>query len=86
MRPKAFTLVKSWSEQEHESAKKILGPKAEHAPNRLLSRLFEHPHLNDIKEVKTKEKAVNFMKILNKRKIPITMLRSLSFRGIPGEV
>ena len=86
MRPKAFTLVKSRSELEHESAKKIMGPRPEHAPNRLLSQLFEHPHLQNIKDVKTKEKTVNFMKILNKRKIPITMLRSLSFRGIPGEV
>jgi TBC1 domain family member 13 len=35
--------------------------------------------------VKTKEKVVNFLKILNKRKIQITMLRSLSFRGIPEQ-
>ena len=35
---------------------------------------------------KQKELVVNFFKILNKRKIQITMLRSLAFRGIPGEV
>ena len=31
------------------------------------------------------EKTINFFKILNKRKVPISMLRSLSFRGIPGD-
>ena len=55
------------------------------APNLLLQRLFDHPNLKTIKDVKTKTQVINFMKILNKRKIPITMLRSLSFRGIPGD-
>ena len=55
------------------------------APNLLLQRLFDHPNFKTIKDVKTKTQVVNFMKILNKRKIPITMLRSLSFRGIPAD-
>ena len=29
---------------------------------------------------------INFLKILNRRKVEIPMLRSLSFRGIPSEV
>lgn len=33
-----------------------------------------------------KERTVNLMKVLCKRKINITMLRSLSFRGIPSEI
>ena len=33
-----------------------------------------------------KERSVNIMKVLSKRRIDITMLRSLSFRGIPSEV
>lgn len=33
-----------------------------------------------------KERVVNLMKVLNKRKINITMLRNLSFRGIPSEI
>lgn len=34
----------------------------------------------------TKERIVNLMKVLNKRKIDLPMLRSLSFRGIPSEI
>ena len=36
--------------------------------------------------MKTKETVINFLKILNRRKIEIAMLRSLSFRGIPTEI
>ena len=39
-----------------------------------------------MREIKPKEKTINFFKILNRRKVPISMLRSLSFRGIPSEV
>jgi len=79
------SLVKTQQDFEHEKAKKILGPRPDTAPNRLLAYLFAHPALKEIREVKTKEKVVNFLKILNKRKIQITMLRSLSFRGIPEQ-
>lgn len=33
-----------------------------------------------------KERVINFMKILGKRRINMLMLRSLSFRGIPNDV
>ena len=69
-----------------EQAKMIQGPKPENAPNRVLSDLFGHSQFHDMKNPKQKELVVNFFKILNKRKIQITMLRSLAFRGIPGEV
>ena len=36
--------------------------------------------------LKTKETVINFLKILNRRKIEIAMLRSLSFRGIPSDI
>jgi hypothetical protein len=86
MRGQGPNLIKTVQEQEHDRAKLILGPKPENAPNRVLGHLFAHPQLQAIREIKTKEKVVNFLKILNKRKIQITMLRSLSFRGIPGEL
>ena len=62
------------------------GPKPENAPNRTLMELFGHPQFHALADPKVKEKVINFYKILNKRKIQITMLRSLAFRGIPGEV
>ena len=64
----------------------MLGPKPENAPNRVLTELFGHPQFHAITDPPTKEKVINFYKILNKRKIQITMLRSLAFRGIPSEV
>jgi hypothetical protein len=36
--------------------------------------------------LKTRETVINFLKILNRRKIEIAMLRSLSFRGIPSGI
>jgi TBC1 domain family member 13 len=33
-----------------------------------------------------KERVINFMKILGKRRINMTMLRSLAFRGVPSDV
>jgi len=36
--------------------------------------------------LKIKEIVINFLKIFNRRKIEIAMLRSLSFRGIPSEI
>ena len=36
--------------------------------------------------LKMKETVVNYVKILNRRKIEIPMLRSLAFRGIPNEI
>jgi hypothetical protein len=39
-----------------------------------------------MKSVWIKERVVNFLKVLCKRKINITMLRSLSFRGVPSEL
>jgi len=41
---------------------------------------------NDLQMLKTKETVINFLKILNRRKIEISMLRSLAFRGIPSEI
>lgn len=41
---------------------------------------------NELKILKTKETIINFLKIMNRRKIEIAMLRSLSFRGIPSEI
>ena len=41
---------------------------------------------SDLQGLKTKESVINFLKILNKRKIEIAMLRSLSFRGIPSDI
>ena len=40
----------------------------------------------DITNLKLKETAINFLKIINRRKIEIAMLRSLGFRGIPSEI
>jgi len=36
--------------------------------------------------LKTKETVINFLKIMNRRKIEIAMIRSLSFRGIPSDI
>jgi hypothetical protein len=41
---------------------------------------------NDFNVLKTKETIINFLKILNRRKVEIAMLRSLSFRGIPNDI
>ena len=43
-------------------------------------------HSNDFAVIKTKETIINFLKILNRRKVEIAMLRSLSFRGIPSDI
>ena len=48
--------------------------------------MFGHPQFHAITDPAAKELSINFFKILNKRKIQITMLRSLAFRGIPGNV
>jgi hypothetical protein len=48
-----------------------------------LSYLFSHPGIQKIKDKSTKGRLIDFLKVLNKRKIQITMLRSLAFRGIP---
>ena len=63
------TFARSTEDYEFDKAKKILGPKPETAPNRILAYLFAHPAIPQIKEVKTKEKVVNLLKVLNKRKI-----------------
>ena len=63
------SLSKTIQDQEHDKAKLILGPKPETAPNRILAYLFSHPSLLLIREIKTKEKVVQFLKILNKCKI-----------------
>lgn len=39
-----------------------------------------------ISDLKNKENIINFIKTLNRRKIEIAMLRSLSFRGIPSDL
>ena len=62
------------------------GPKPENAPNRILQELFGHPQFHAMQDPVQKAQVINFFKILNKRKIQITMLRSLAFRGIPSEV
>ena len=41
---------------------------------------------NNVSVLKTKETIINFLKTLNRRKIEIAMLRSLSFRGIPSDI
>ena len=67
-------------------------PGAETAMNPLIAELINSVNLsqvmnsNDLKTLKIKETVVNFTKILNKRKVDISMLRSLSFRGIPSDV
>lgn len=43
-------------------------------------------HSNDNAILKVKESVINFLKILNRRKVEIAMLRSLAFRGIPSEI
>jgi hypothetical protein len=78
--------VQTIQESEKEKAQEMQGPKPENAPNRTLMELFGHPQFHALADPKVKEKVINFYKILNKRKIQITMLRSLAFRGIPGEV
>jgi hypothetical protein len=40
--------------------------------------MVDRPHIRD--------RIVNFMKVLSKRRIDMLMLRSLSFRGIPQEL
>jgi len=64
----------------------MVGPKPENAPNRVLQELFGHSQFHQLTDPQVKERVINFYKILNKRKIQITMLRSLAFRGIPSEV
>ncbi len=61
-------------------------PKPETAPNKFLAKLFESPQTNAIQTFQVKERVINLMKILGKRRINMTMLRSLAFRGIPSEV
>jgi hypothetical protein len=48
--------------------------------------MSQFSYSNDFNVLKTKETIINFMKILNRRKVDISMLRSLSFRGIPSEL
>ncbi len=61
-------------------------PKPESAPNKFLERLFRAPQTEAIDTFWVKERVVNFMKILGKRRINMVMLRSLAFRGVPNEV
>lgn len=67
-------------------------PRVEQARNTLISELIWSVKVsplvnsNDIAILKTKETVINFLKIINRRKIEIAMLRSLSFRGIPFEI
>ena len=56
-------------EAEADQARKMLGPKPETAPNRILSCLFSHPGIQQIKEKSTKARVIDFLKVLNKRKI-----------------
>eukprot|EP00347_Sterkiella_histriomuscorum_P006901 403350997 len=61
-------------------------PKPETAPNKFLAQLFQSPTLNSISVGWIRERAINFMKVLGKRRIDMIMLRSLSFRGVPQEI
>ena len=61
-------------------------PKPESAPNKFLAKLFESPKTHEILSYSIKERVINFMKILGKRRINMIMLRSLAFRGVPNEV
>ena len=61
-------------------------PKPETAPNKFLAKLFDSPQVNTIQTFWIKERVINFMKILGKRRINMIMLRSLAFRGVPNEV
>ena len=67
-------------------------PSLESAVNPMLAELIsavtlsQLGHSNDISILKTKETVINFLKILNRKKVEISMLRSLSFRGIPSDI
>lgn len=67
-------------------------PAEEKASNELIKELIvsfnmsAFANTNDFEKLKTKETIINFIKILNRRKVDIAMLRSLSFRGIPNEI
>lgn len=61
-------------------------PRPETAPNKYLAKLFEAPQVHTIQTYWIKERVINFMKILGKRRIDMIMLRSLAFRGVPNEV
>jgi hypothetical protein len=82
----SFRFHKNLAEETIAIAQSMQGPKPEHAPNRVLADLFGHQQFTSMKDPVQKELVINFYKILNKRKIQITMLRSLAFRGIPSDV
>jgi hypothetical protein len=48
---------------------KMRGPNPETAPNRLLQHLFSLPELQKIQDKSTKGRVIDYLKILNKRKI-----------------
>jgi hypothetical protein len=67
-------------------------PFIESAQNPILGELLQSVWMspliasNEMEILKTKETVINFLKILNRRKVEIPMLRSLSFRGIPSDI
>ena len=82
----SFRAHKTLAEEIIAQAKEMKGPDPKNAPNKILSELFGHKQFHAMVDPVQKQNVINFFKILNKRKIQITMLRSLAFRGIPEEV
>ena len=82
----SFRVYKTIAEEAISQAKQLKGPKPENAPNRMLQELFDHKEFRSLEDPHVKAQVINFFKILNKRKIQITMLRSLAFRGVPTAV
>ena len=77
---------------ERRRLESLKPPPIETAKNPLIAELIQSVtmsslvHSNDFAVIKTKETIINFLKILNRKKIEIAMLRSLSFRGIPSDI
>lgn len=61
--------VKTIEEESEEKARILVGPKPEHAPNKILADLFGHPSFVQLQNPQSKAVIINFFKVLNKRKI-----------------
>ena len=84
--------AKAKIQAERRRLESLKPPDLETAQNPLIRELIQSVILsplvntNDFNVLKTKETVINFLKIINRRKIEIAMLRSLAFRGIPNDI
>ena len=92
IKKKEVNAKKEKIKNERRRLEALMAPAVERAYNPLIKELINSFNMssfvntNDFTGLKTKETIINFIKILNRKKVDISMLRSLSFRGIPNEI